>query len=119
VSASKKNSVVHCHTEGLRDRGGRLHGGREIGILQVEAHTAAGEVVVEDDRQPVARGDRREQTTRIAAIVDVMMPVDRFSGESIGAGDYLRWACSVHRHGPQGVEYALLRELILRIEVQR
>ncbi len=119
LGAGKKNGVFECDAKAFSGCGGCLHGGCEICVLQVESHAAAGEVVVEDYRQPIARGDRSDETTRVTSVVDVMVPVDGFGGERVGTGDHLRGACGVNWRGSQGVEYALLGEFVLWIEIQR
>src|SRR5208337_2857646 len=51
VNRSKKNGVFQRHAEALGDRRSGHNGGSKIRILQIKAHVAAGEVVVEDHRQ--------------------------------------------------------------------
>ncbi len=98
---------------------GRLHGGCEIDALDVKSHVAAGEAIVEDDRQPVAGGDCGEQSACIAVVVKVMTSFGRPGDELVGAGDHLRRAFALHEQGSRRVEQALLGEFILRIEIQR
>jgi len=107
IKSSKQNCVLQRHAEALGDRGGRLYGSRKIGILNIEVHAAAGEVFVEDYGQSVTRGDGSEQATRIAAVVNVMAPVDGLNGKRVAAGDDLRRARGAHRSRPQRVAYAL------------
>src|ERR1700733_529013 len=119
VDGGEENLVVERDAKTLGDGGGGADGGCEIGVFEFEIYVAGREAVVEDYGESVAGGDCRDQTARIAAIVEIMEAVDRLDGDRAGAVNDLRCFGRVYGGWSKSIADALLGEFILWVEVER
>src|SRR5208283_2555239 len=116
VGGGIKNGIFERHNKALRHLGGGGDGSSEVDVFKIKAHASTDEAVVEHHGESIAGGDGGEQSPRIAAIVEVVAPIDRLSDDGVGAGYNLRRFRGVHRPRPQSVAYALQGKFVLRVE---